>query len=299
MEEVRTLKEAQKDTAEKLDSVSVEKGRRLDEMTTNMSSLQENQQRFQRRLEEIEIRPAATGTGSGVNKELVYNGEESFPMEFLKELTEIQEVYYPMENTKWIGKHLTGEAGIWWRIVKDQVNTFEEFREVFTEKYWGAIQQERVRDQLEYGKFRPNGSLTMVQYLERKVLECRQLIPIMSDRHLIKKLARHYEREIQIAVITRGIVNISSFENLLKEYMSIAPRMYNREVNDRQAVKAENNSKQPRDQQSKPRAQWNGGYKPTTRPDNKPVINIVTTDRPQANVNNREAIPSTSKERAD
>ena len=146
-------------------------------------------------LEEMEQRPAVAMNGNNGSKEITFDGEDSFPMEFLKELKELQETYYPAENTRWLNRHLTGEVAIWWCTVRGQVNTFQEFEEIFVEKYWGATQQERIRDQLEYGRFNQNGSLSMIQYMERFVLQCRQLIPILSDRHLIKKLARHYNRQ--------------------------------------------------------------------------------------------------------
>ena len=59
---------------------------------------------------------------------------------------------------------------------------------------------------------------------------------ILSDRHMITKLARHYSREIQIAVVTRGVTTINSFEALLREYMSINTRNNNEymKANERQ-----------------------------------------------------------------
>ena len=42
--------------------------------------------------------------------------------------------------------------------MRGQVNTFQDFEDIFVEKYWGANQQERIRDQLEYGRFNPHGS---------------------------------------------------------------------------------------------------------------------------------------------
>ena len=227
-------------------------------MTNTLTTVRENQQRVQRRLEEIEQRPPVAMNGTNVSKEITFDDEDSFPMEFLKELKEIQETYYPSENTRWLSRHLTGEAAIWWRIVRGQVNTFQEFEEIFVEKYWGDTQQERIRDQLEYGRFNPNGSLSMIQYMERFVLQCRQLIPILSDRHLIKKLARHYNREIQIAVITRGITTINSFELLLHEYMGINTRVNNESQktdSERPTMKFKNEHQQPRENQgvNKPR----------------------------------------------
>ena len=81
------------------------------------------------------------GTVSRINgpnhNDLKYNGTDRYPMEFLKELSELQETYYPTDNIKWIGRHLEMDAGIWWRVIRNQIATFEEFREAFTQKYWG------------------------------------------------------------------------------------------------------------------------------------------------------------------
>lgn len=232
-EQVKTVISTNKDTAEKLHTVSEEKAKRLDEINTKLTTVKENQEKLQRKVEEFEVR-----TGSRVNtaepaKDISFNGSDNFPMEFLQELSELQEAYYPTDNIKWVGRYLIGEAAIWWRITRNNISNFEEFKEAFAEKYWGAVQQEKVRDQLEYGKFSPNGRMDMIQYMERKVLESRQLIPVITDRHLIKKLARHYDREVQTAVVTRGIQTISKFESLLKEYMEIQIR--NRNENKRES----------------------------------------------------------------
>ncbi|KAI0230677.1 hypothetical protein L0F63_007523, partial [Massospora cicadina] len=202
-QQVRSIKEAHRSTEDKIKEVSTEKGRELEEITNKLTTVRESQQRVQRRLEEMEQRPAGAMNAAVINKEATFDGEDNFPMEFLKELREIQETYYGEENTRWIGRHLTGEAALWWRIVREQIKSFQEFEEAFTSKYWSATQQERVRDQLEYGRFNSSGNLDMIQYMERCVLKSRQLIPILSDKHMITKLARHYNREIQIAVVTR------------------------------------------------------------------------------------------------
>ena len=115
-------------------------------------------------------------------------------MEFLKELSELQNVYYPTDNVKWIGSHLEADAAICWRIIRDQITKFEEFKDIFTQKYWGQEKQDAIRDSLEYGRYNWKGSLSVVQYMERKLLESRQLTPAITDRQLIKKIARYYGR---------------------------------------------------------------------------------------------------------
>ena len=69
-------------------------------------------------MEEMEQRPAVAMNGTNGNKEITFDGKDSFPIEFLKELKELQETYYPTENRRWLNRHLTGEAAIWWRIVR-------------------------------------------------------------------------------------------------------------------------------------------------------------------------------------
>ena len=61
------------------------------------------------------------------------------------------------------------------------------------------------------------------RYIERILLESRQLTPTMADRQLIRKISRHFGRDLQIAVITRGITTIPNFEALITEYTSIQP----------------------------------------------------------------------------
>ena len=78
-----------------------------------------------------------------------------------------------------------------------------------------------VRDNLEYGRFEWHGPVTAIQYVERILLESRQLTPALTDRQLIRKISRHFGRDLQIAVITRGIVTIPNFEALITEYTSI------------------------------------------------------------------------------
>lgn len=218
VKEVKTeVSKQQSEIEEQIRKLAEEKAKRIDEV-------QAGQESMKRRLAELEVRPNNRTQQIDLTKEVTFNGEEEYPMEFLKELREIREAYYPSEDVKWVGRHLVGEATVWWRVVKHRVTTYEEFEEMFTQKYWGQLRQEKIHHELEFGRYNPAGRMSMAMYMERKILQCRQLVPPISDQHLIKKLARHYHREVEIAVVTRGIRDINQFEALLDEFSKIQER---------------------------------------------------------------------------
>lgn len=293
-DEIKRIKDSLSDTAEKVESVSVEKGKRLDEINTKLTQVADNQTRLQTRMSQYDINPIARGEPSETQRDITFNGEDQFPMEFLGEMENLQATYYADDQTKWIGRHLTGGAAVWWRLVKGQINNFAQFKEVFMRKYWSDTHQEAVRDQLEYGRFHSNGKRNMVEYMEHQLLKSRQLIPVISDQHLIKKLARHYDREIQIAVVTRGVRSISEFGTLLLEYMSVKPKSQgDRNVNQpKPTTKNEHPVKAERDGHKswRPGNQWSEvrNEKGTTRC--KPT-NTITVERTGADQDNG---PSTS-----
>lgn len=305
-EQVTTVVAAHKETAEKLETVTIEKRRKLEELNSSITTVRESQERLQRRIKELDGRPVNRPTGGSVSKELVYNGRDQFPMEFLKELTEVYETYYKDENTKWIGGHLVEEASTWWKIIRDRVNNFEQFKELFTDKYWGPMEQEKARDYLEYGKYRHGTGISMIQYMEKCVLESRQLLPVLSDRHLIKKIARHFDREVQTAVVMRGVETIGGFEQLLKEYMMIAPRQnYNtshQNHNDVRRVSAETPVVK-QETRARDGKQTDGNQKPWNKTPSshvrneykgKPAVACVVTQSTQQRASD-ENTPSTSR----
>jgi hypothetical protein len=221
-EENRRIIKQQENMEEHIRKLAEEKGRRIDEV-------KENQEQLQRKVSELESRPSTSNhttvaLSQEIIKEVKYNGREAYPMEFLQELKEIKDQFYPNGGIKWISRHLEGEAMIWWRIVQPQLNTYEQFEEAFIRKYWNQQVQEGIRDNLEFGSYKSHGGLTMIQYFERKILQCRQLIPPITEQHLIRKLARHYGKEIEVAIITRGINNVEQFEHLLREFATITER---------------------------------------------------------------------------
>jgi hypothetical protein len=219
---VKEIQEVKEENKQKINDIEIKIQKHKEGEKERVTAIiNDSQEPIKRRLDAVEARPLTRGNDNETSKEISFNGENAFPMEFLNELEAIKETYYPGTGTRWISRYLEGEAAVWWRVMRPKVNNYEEFRSAFMERYWSSQRQEKVRDRLEYGRYRPGEGINMSQYMERMVLECRQLIPAMSDQQLIRKMARHFSREIEIAVLTRGIRNICDFELLLQEYQHI------------------------------------------------------------------------------
>lgn len=101
-------------------------------------------------------------------------------MEFLKKLDEIKNKYYEENDVHWIGQHLDSEASIQWCIVRDSISNFEDFVKLFPNKYWSSDRHELVQDNFEYRRFDFREKLSSVQYFEQKILEYKQLTPILE-----------------------------------------------------------------------------------------------------------------------
>lgn len=135
-ERVSNLEIKLTENTNRITSVEEEKEKRIEEIANTLSTVKRHIENGNNRnncniIEKI--------------KEITYNGYDVFPMEFLKELDEVQRTYYQnTENVQWIHHHLTGEAVIWWRLVKNQIRTYAEFRELFTETFGASNYKEAL-----------------------------------------------------------------------------------------------------------------------------------------------------------
>ena len=164
---------------------------------SNCSSIEEKistiKEDMRRKIAQIESNPRPQGMVIENAKNINFNGEGEYPMEFVKELEAIHREYYLDDDISWIGRHLDGEAAIWWKLVRSEVSTFAQFKTVFTAKYWNQMIQETIRDKLEFGRYRAESGLSMTQYMERCILQNRQLIPPISDQDVYKRQLPYFD----------------------------------------------------------------------------------------------------------
>lgn len=261
-------------------------------MRSKVDQIQEGQKRLQLRMENAEERRIPHGTELPQKEQLTFNGEGSHPMEFLSELEELQQAYYENNSTKWISQHLTDEAATWWRLTKPTVNNFQEFKEVFIQKYWDELRQERIRNELEYGRYEWYRHRSMSRYMEEKLLEVRHLTPTIPIMQVIRKLSKHFGREVQLATLTRGVRSIAEFGLLLNEYQTLMGG----HPHDQQMEAKPHDNVETNVPHYKQQWRHNGpGYKGKHEGDR----NFHKHKQPDTRVNNLEVVncqPSTSKE---
>lgn len=85
--------------------------KRTEEVDNKLITLQKSQQELKAKVNNGSVR-ATTRLNQHEHANLSFNGEGRFPMEFLKELDEIQEEYYSERDTRWIGQYLEGDAAM-------------------------------------------------------------------------------------------------------------------------------------------------------------------------------------------
>lgn len=269
------IKSTKEEIGEQVKKQEEEKKRKMDE-------IKESQDLLTRRMNEVENRPGHRIAAVDHAKDIVFNGNDFYPMEFLQELKEIYQLYHTDDDVRWVGRHMADEAMTWWRIVKHDIKSFEDFEQQFINKYWNSYIQETVRDRLEYRRYRNQGNLTAVQYIQKHILQCRQLVPPITDSHLIKKLARHFSREIEVAVLVRSIKDFTQFEVLLQDYEKINNGVERQRFNHPQ-IKKETVSECEPPNSNKPKETWTKGkYTPATQ------------KKGQRHVEVNAAIPTTS-----
>ena len=88
-------------------------------------------------------------------------------------------------------------------IVQDKVRLHKDLVDHFRARYWNEEIQRKVCVQLEFGKYVLNKG-SKEKYLGQLVLKAKHLELTMSEDEIVKKLAHHFNRRMQVAVITQG-----------------------------------------------------------------------------------------------
>ena len=84
----------------------------------------------------------------------------------------------------------------WWSVIRNEIHTYEEFKQIFRSKYWSESMQNIVRDNLCNGRYNTTHYQSLTAYFLGKVCVARKLEPSIPEECLVNKIAHHFDEGI-------------------------------------------------------------------------------------------------------
>lgn len=187
---------------------------------------------LEQRLDKLQLTPSAANQTTfvyrsfdDINAQVKFYGKENEnPMQFIRtcerDMDVISDHFSESEKINWIVRRLKSNAAEWFSIVHDKINTYEELITHFKNRYWNNEIQRKVRVQLEFGKYATiKGSKET--YVIQLVSKAKFLEPEIAESDLMDKIAHHFGRSLQIAVLTQGIKTVEEMLLLLSKWDNV------------------------------------------------------------------------------
>jgi len=156
-----------------------------------------------------------------------FNGKISNPQEYLEKMKRCyennQKARYgggEMENPEClhevIGNSMERSASQWWQLNKPNVHSWQQFEQIFLDKYWNKEIQRHLRQKIELERYRPGGYLNRTDYFLERILILKAMTPPLNEEDIVNILASHYDEVIQTARRVQNSNTITAFEMLLQ-----------------------------------------------------------------------------------
>lgn len=228
--EITTNKEVVGYIASQVDNIE----KKYEEKLAAVDSGLVNNSRDIRNLQLGQTSPVTHVLQSGIGKpELKFYGDYKIhPKVFIQQLGQFIESFPTHANVKaLIQSTMKGDAELWYSMVEEKYQTFDEFRSIFLSNYWGEYNQQKVRHDLFNGKFRERFGSSREQYLIRKYYAIRHLEPVFSETDIVKYLARHFDEDIRKVIVVQ---RITTMDKLIEYMRSLDDVYFNSAPNNRQ-----------------------------------------------------------------
>lgn len=128
-------------------------------------------------------------------------------MKFLHEMKEYVEAHSATDFKVIINNSLKKTASDWWHIVRNGIDTFEEFESKFKASYWSEAIQDKYNNKLLFARYNYNSdsSLTCVQYATHMAAIATDLG--YNEKDTVTKVSKLFSFSIKSAI--RGSQNKS------------------------------------------------------------------------------------------
>ena len=152
--------------------------------------------------------------------ELYYYGDSRMhPKIFITRLQQqLQNTKHNMTIKQFIQEKLRGDAELWFQMVEERIDTFDQFETLFIKQYWGESNQRKIRANLFNGKYTESEGISREKYIIRKIYNIRYLEPKFTEDEMVRYLARHFNDDIHNVIITQ---RITTFDNLIEYIRNI------------------------------------------------------------------------------
>lgn len=196
----------------------------MDIINQIMAKHQEQMRQMQKKIEETradKITYVYRNVEDLPKRSKFYGEGNENPIEFLIEcersMDHVGNNLSESERIEWVTNRFEKTAAQWFQIIRETITTYADFKRKFEERYWNHTIQRKIRDRLEFGRYDPRFK-TKEAYVIELVARAKHLRPQLTEGDMVIKLSYHFNRDISVAVITRGIQTIEQFLLMLAQW---------------------------------------------------------------------------------
>ena len=137
---------------------------------------------------------------------------------------------HPTESIQIVYQALVGIAKDWWYVYESDVREYEQFKDLFKDRFWNSTIQRETRRKFEFGTFYAGGKLGRVTYATTLFGYAKELKLAYSEEELTEKLEL-FEKGIRHAFTGQQVKSKSTLFQILTDYDNDDKRDKNRKTN--------------------------------------------------------------------
>ena len=148
-------------------------------------------------------------------------GTERNPMQLLAEVERRLPNVSSEEKLSMVEKILEGSAKQWYEVKSSQIKDWETFKKTYKESYWNKYIQEKVRDQIENGKYNSEiMKADRTQYTYTLMSKAKYLDLPIGEEMLVAKVSKHFGDLFYETANLKCIETTDALLNLLQRFDS-------------------------------------------------------------------------------
>ena len=152
------------------------------------------------------------------------------------------------ESIQIVSQALEAAAKDWWHFHETDVVEYNQFKNLFKERFWNSTIQRQTSRKVEFGTFYAGARLNRVTFATTTFGYAKELELTYSDGELTEKLPDHFEKGIRHAFTDQQVKSKSTLFQILTNYDNDDKRAQSRKPNSEQyksEVKSDERNEKP------------------------------------------------------